>query len=58
MVAKVGAANYKIYIPGKGKWLYHVNLLKEWRDQEAKAMFASDMDKDWDEEGIARSVEI
>lgn len=58
VVTKVGAANYIIRIPGNGKRLYHVNLVTKLRDWEADAMFAFDMDIDWDEEGIARSAEI
>lgn len=57
----MGEVNYRIRIPWRGIRLYHVNMLKQWQEEEE----AEDPDLgmyntkiDWDIEGQERSQEL
>lgn len=52
----MGEVNYRIRVPGQGVRLYHVNLLKEWQEEEEPRQY--NVEIDWDEEGRDRSQEL
>lgn len=51
----VGEAHYCIHMLNQRNQLYHVNLLKGWREREDPGFYNAEVD--WDEEGRARSRE-
>uniref|UniRef100_A0A8C5PW96 Gypsy retrotransposon integrase-like protein 1 n=1 Tax=Leptobrachium leishanense TaxID=445787 RepID=A0A8C5PW96_9ANUR len=48
VVEKVGEVNYRVHQPGKRKpyQIYHINLLKPWRDREVSAMVGVGIESD------------
>lgn len=53
---KVGDVNYRIQVPNQGLKLCHVNLLKEWQEEDEPGLCNAEID--WDEEGKDRSREL
>lgn len=47
---------YRIQVPGQGRRLYHVNLLKGWQEREDSGL--CNVEIDWDEEGKEWSLEL
>lgn len=49
VIDKVGDIDYHIQVPGQGRHLSHVNLLKGWQEREDPGLYNAKIN--WDEEG-------